>query len=110
MRPLSTDASADAAGPVTAASGRFDPFDPGYVLDPYPTLAELQASEPVFFAPATSRNRAMVRLTLNAALTDAEMEHVLRVAEAIAPKVKPWDWPIAKRRAQVLASVQERAE
>lgn len=63
----------------------------------------------VFFAPATSRNRAMVRLTLNAALTDAEMDHVVRVAEAIAPKVKPWDWPIAKRRAQALGSPQERS-
>jgi len=52
----------------------------------------------VFFAPATSRNRAMVRLTLSAALTDAEMDHVVRVAQAIAPKVRPWDWPIARRR------------
>ncbi len=51
----------------------------------------------VFCAPATSRNRAMVRLTLNAALTDAEMEHVEAVARAIAPRVKPWDWPIARR-------------
>ncbi len=30
----------------------------------------------VFCAPATSRNRTMVRLTLHAALTDAEMDHV----------------------------------
>jgi CAI-1 autoinducer synthase len=51
----------------------------------------------VFCAPATSRNRAMVRLTLNAALTDAEMEHVAAVAGAIAPRVKPWAWPIARR-------------
>lgn len=51
----------------------------------------------VFCAPATSRNRAMVRLTLNAALTDAEMEHVEAVAREIAPLVKPWDWPIARR-------------
>jgi CAI-1 autoinducer synthase len=51
----------------------------------------------VFCAPATSRNRAMVRLTLNAALTDAEMDHVAAVAKAIAPRVKPWEWPIAKR-------------
>lgn len=51
----------------------------------------------VFCAPATSRNRAMVRLTLNAALTDAEMRHVAEVAKAIAPRVKPWDWPIARR-------------
>ena len=52
----------------------------------------------VFCAPATSRNRAMVRLTLNAALTDAEMEHLEAVAAAVAPLVKPWDWPIARRQ------------
>jgi CAI-1 autoinducer synthase len=54
----------------------------------------------VFCAPATSRNRAMVRLTLNSALTDAEMNHVAEVAKAIAPRVKPWDWPIARRLAR----------
>jgi CAI-1 autoinducer synthase len=53
----------------------------------------------VFCAPATSRNRAMVRLTLNAALTDAEMSHVAAVAKEVAPHVKPWNWPIAKRHA-----------
>jgi CAI-1 autoinducer synthase len=53
----------------------------------------------VFCAPATSRNRAMVRLTLNAALTDAEMEHVVAVARDIAAQVKPWNWPIARRHA-----------
>jgi CAI-1 autoinducer synthase len=53
----------------------------------------------VFCAPATSRNRAMVRLTLNASLTDAEISHVAAVAREIAPLVKPWDWPIAKRHA-----------
>jgi CAI-1 autoinducer synthase len=51
----------------------------------------------VFCAPATSRNRSMVRLTLNASLTDAEMEHVEAVARAAAPHVKPWEWPIARR-------------
>lgn len=52
----------------------------------------------VFCAPATSRNRAMVRLTLNAALTDAEMEHLETVAAAVAAQVKPWEWPIARRQ------------
>jgi len=52
----------------------------------------------VFCAPATSRNRAMVRLTLNACLTEAEMVHVETVARAIAPQVKPWEWPIARRQ------------
>lgn len=52
----------------------------------------------VFCAPATSRNRSMVRLTLNAGLTEAELRHVEEAARAIAPLVKPWDWPIARRQ------------
>lgn len=52
----------------------------------------------VFCSPATSRNRAMVRLTLHAALTEAELRHVEQVAAEIAPVVKPWAWPIARRQ------------
>lgn len=52
----------------------------------------------VFCAPATSRNRSMLRLTLNASLTGAEMEHVAAVARELAPAVKPWDWAIARRQ------------
>ncbi|MBN9410363.1 MAG: quorum-sensing autoinducer CAI-1 synthase [Burkholderiales bacterium] len=60
----------------------------------------------VFCAPATSKNRAMVRLTLNAALTEAELLHFEAVTRAIAPVVRPWDWPIARRqRGRVAASV-----
>lgn len=57
----------------------------------------------IFCAPATSRNRAMVRLTLNSALTDAEMSHVESVAREIAPLLQPWDWPIARRARSVRA-------
>jgi CAI-1 autoinducer synthase len=52
----------------------------------------------VFCAPATSRNRAMVRLTLSAGLTDAEIQHVVAAAGEVAQLVKPWDWPIARRQ------------
>lgn len=52
----------------------------------------------VFVAPATARQRAMVRLTLNAALTDAELNHVEAVAAEIAPQVRPWEWAIARRQ------------
>lgn len=55
MRLLSTDASAPTAGPVTEASTRFDPFEPAYVLDPYPLLAQLRESEAVFFWWRASR-------------------------------------------------------
>jgi CAI-1 autoinducer synthase len=51
----------------------------------------------IFCAPATSRNRSLVRLTLNAGLTDAEVDHVLKVAADIAPQIKPWDWAAARR-------------
>jgi CAI-1 autoinducer synthase len=52
----------------------------------------------VFCAPATSRNRAMVRLTLSSALTDAEIDHVEEVAAEIVPLVNPQQWPIARRQ------------
>ncbi len=51
----------------------------------------------VFCAPATSRNRTMVRLTLHAGLAEAELAHVEAVAAEIATVVKPWDWPLARR-------------
>jgi CAI-1 autoinducer synthase len=57
----------------------------------------------VFCAPATSRNRAMVRLTLSSTLTEAELARVEQVAEEIAPLVKPWDWPIARRQRTAVA-------
>lgn len=60
-------------------------------------LEERQVFGAIFCAPATSRNRAMVRLTLNAGLTDSELEQIETVAREIAPVVKPWDWPIARR-------------
>jgi len=60
----------------------------------------------VFCAPATSRNRTMVRLTLHAALTDAELEHLEMVSAEVAQRVQPWRWPIARRgRAAVPAQV-----
>ncbi len=51
----------------------------------------------IFCAPATSKNRAMVRLTLHASLTDAELDHVEQVAVEVARNLRPWEWPIARR-------------
>ena len=60
-------------------------------------LEERNVFGAIFCAPATSRNRAMVRLTLNAGLTDSELDQIEKVAREVAPIVKPWDWPIARR-------------
>jgi CAI-1 autoinducer synthase len=54
----------------------------------------------IFCAPATSKNRAMVRLTLHASLTEAELLHVERAAKTLAPVLRPWEWPIARRARQ----------
>lgn len=60
-------------------------------------LEERNVFSSMFCAPATSAKRAMMRMTLNAGLTESELEHVEAVAREIAPIVKPWDWPIARR-------------
>jgi CAI-1 autoinducer synthase len=60
-------------------------------------LEERNVFGAVFCAPATSRNRAMVRLTLSSALTDAELDYVEQVALEVANIVNPWQWPIARR-------------
>lgn len=58
----------------------------------------------VFCAPATSRNRALVRITLNAGLTDAELDHLERAMAAIVDVARPSAWPIARRRGAVAAA------
>ena len=60
-------------------------------------LEERNVFSAMFCAPATSSKRAMMRLTLNAGLMDSELDHVEAAAREIAPLVKPWDWPIARR-------------
>ena len=60
-------------------------------------LEERNVFSSMFCAPATSSKRAMMRMTLNAGLMDSELDHVEAMARDIAPLVKPWDWPIAKR-------------
>lgn len=63
----------------------------------------------VFCAPATSRNRTMVRLTVSSALTDAELDHVLDAAAEVAAIAQPWQWPLAKRAAMSREGVVQEA-
>jgi CAI-1 autoinducer synthase len=99
---------ADAGYPIHHGSEQIISLEAGPEFD---TLALRDALEAqgvigsVFCAPATSRNRAMVRLTLNAGLTDAELQHVESAARTVAARVRPWEWPIARRnRAQSAAA------
>ena len=90
----------DAGFPIHQGTEQIISLEAGSESDAMKLRDELEARDVVgsiFCAPATSKNRAMVRLTLNASLTEAEMEHVEKVAREIAPIVRPWDWPIARR-------------
>jgi 7-keto-8-aminopelargonate synthetase-like enzyme len=52
----------------------------------------------IFCAPATSTRRALLRLTLNAGLTESEIAHIERTARDAALVLKPWEWAAARRQ------------
>lgn len=85
MRPLSTEASSSASGPLTAASERFDPFEPGYVDDPYPLLSELQSTEPVFFAPSIGSWVVTRMATVRAVLRDTRRFSARIASDPLTP-------------------------
>ena len=51
----------------------------------------------VFCAPATPKNRSLMRLTLNSGLTDVELERILTVCETIREQVNLKDWSSTRR-------------
>ncbi|WP_322011839.1 alpha-hydroxyketone-type quorum-sensing autoinducer synthase [Paraburkholderia sp. J12] len=58
----------------------------------------------VFCAPATAQNRSLVRISVNAALSERELAHLVDVCEAIRDEVDMWNWPSTRRMAHRGAS------
>jgi cytochrome P450 len=85
MRPLSTAASSNATGPVTAASHQFDPFDPPYQQDPYPVLSQLRANEPVFFSPELGTWVVTRHETVRKVLRDSERFSATIASDPLKP-------------------------
>lgn len=56
----------------------------------------------VFCAPATPKNRAMVRFSVTAGITDAQLDHVIGVCAEIRDEVGMKDWPSTQRKGQDL--------
>jgi CAI-1 autoinducer synthase len=52
----------------------------------------------VFCAPATPKNRSLMRLSLHSGLEKKELQHVLDVCEAIRDEVGMWNWKSTKRK------------
>ena len=50
-----------------------------------------------FIAPATPKNRSLIRLSLHAALTNSELTHVLKTCEEIRSEVDMINWPSTRR-------------
>jgi CAI-1 autoinducer synthase len=51
----------------------------------------------VFCAPATAKNRALIRLSVNAALTDAQIARIVDVCAVIREEVGLRNWPSTRR-------------
>jgi CAI-1 autoinducer synthase len=51
----------------------------------------------VFCAPATAQNRSLMRMSINAMLSDAQLERIVSVCEAIRDEVQLSDWPSTRR-------------
>ncbi len=51
----------------------------------------------VFCAPATAQNRSLMRLSINASLSEAQLERIVDVCEAIRDEVQLSNWPSTRR-------------
>jgi len=61
-------------------------------------LEERNVFGSVFCAPATPKNRALMRFSLHSGLRREELDHVLRVCEEIRDDTGMWNWKSTKRR------------
>ena len=92
---------ADLGYPIAQGSEQIIALEAGTEIATLALRDELEARGvfgAVFISPATSRNRALVRMTLNAGLTEAEVSRVEAVAAEVAPRVRPWEWAAARRQ------------
>jgi CAI-1 autoinducer synthase len=51
----------------------------------------------IFFPPATPKNRALVRFSVDASLTQDDLDRVIKVCHAIRPVVKMHEWRSTRR-------------
>jgi CAI-1 autoinducer synthase len=54
-----------------------------------------------FFAPATPKNRAIIRFSINSALKEAELDRIVQVCAEIRNEVELNNWPSTRRKRSV---------
>lgn len=87
--------------PVAQGTEQIIALEAGPEADTLALRDALEAREifgAMFCAPATTRDRSMVRITLNAGLTDSEVQRFEDVLAELAPAVRPWAWDAARRQ------------
>ena len=52
----------------------------------------------VFLAPATPKNRSLVRFSLHSGMSTVELEYVLKVCDEIRDKTGMWNWKSTKKK------------
>jgi len=85
MRLLSEEASSAAHGPTTAASKSYQPLSLDYLVDPYPALAQLRRSEPVFFSPELGAWIVTRYETVKSVLRDTTRFSAMIVSDPLKP-------------------------
>ena len=91
----------DLGYPVAQGTEQIIALEVGREVDTLVVRDALEAQDvfgAMFCAPATSKEGALVRLTLSAGLTDVEVQRFERALTQLAPTLKPWDWPAARRQ------------
>lgn len=63
----------------------------------------------VFCAPATAKNRAMVRMSVSAGHSLEDLQHVIKACNEIRDTVGMWSWPSTRRMGRVMQREQEAA-
>jgi CAI-1 autoinducer synthase len=51
-----------------------------------------------FFAPATAKNRSLMRFSINCALTEQQMQRIIEACDAIRDEVGLSEWPSTRRK------------
>ncbi|MFC0306098.1 cytochrome P450 [Rhizorhabdus histidinilytica] len=85
MRLLASEQVGSPPPEVTEAGRRFDPFHPDFVVDPYPTLAEFQRSEPIFYSPVLDSWIVTRYATVRAVLRDTDRFSPRIVSDPLTP-------------------------
>lgn len=63
----------------------------------------------IFCAPATPKNRALMRFSVNADLTDTDLERIVGVCRDIRDEVDLANWPSTRRKHRVKAHASSRS-